>query len=75
VPPPRRHSSPFHVSIEPGNPTSSSGPVLYMRHICLPVFTSLAVTKPRTPNSPPEMPEITLSLITIGAAVIVWPAL
>ena len=47
------------------------GPVLYMRQICLPVFTSLAVTNPRTPNSPPLMPEITLSLITIGAEVMV----
>jgi hypothetical protein len=38
--------------------------VLYIRQTCLPVFTSFAVTNPRTPNSPPEMPEITLSLMT-----------
>ena len=70
------HSSPFQVSSDPGKPTSASGPVLYMRQICLPVLTSLAVTNPRTPNSPPLMPEITLSLITMrrggdGLAVLV----
>ena len=49
--------------------------MLYIRQICLPVLTSFAVTKPRTPNSPPQMPEITLSLMTIGAEVTVWPLL
>jgi hypothetical protein len=34
-----------------------------------------AVTRPRTPNSPPEMPAMTTSLMTIGAFVIVSPFL
>src|SRR5437773_1634879 len=41
-----------------------------MRQTCLPVLTSLAVTNPRTPNSPPLMPVSTLSLMTSGAIVI-----
>ena len=55
--------------------TSESGPVLYARHFSWPVLTSNAVTRPRTPNSPPEMPAMTVSLITIGALVIVEPSL
>ena len=34
---------------------------------------SYAITRPRTPNSPPEMPVSTLSLKTCGALVLVSP--
>src|SRR5688572_33295955 len=53
--------------------SSLSGPVLHAVHNCLPVFTSYAMRRPRTPNSPPEIPVSTLSLNTCGALVLVSP--
>jgi hypothetical protein len=41
----------------------------------LPVFSSSAVTQPRTPISPPLLPMRSLPLTTIGAIVIVSPVL
>src|SRR3954452_381605 len=40
-----------------------------------PVFSSSAVTQPRTPISPPLLPTSTLPLTTTGAIVIVSPLL
>src|SRR6188508_2950779 len=53
--------------------SSVSGPVLHAVHTFLPELTSYAISRPRTPNSPPEMPVITLSLNTCGALVFVSP--
>jgi len=43
------------------------------RQACLPVAASSAVSQPRTPYSPPELPTITLSFTTSGAIVIDSP--
>src|SRR5438552_2193285 len=40
-----------------------------------PVLTAYAVTRPRTRTSPPEIPAITMSLMTIGALGMVEPVL
>src|SRR5579864_8794570 len=55
------------------NSSSLSGPVLHAVQAFLPVLRSYAMSRPRTPNSPPEMPVITLSLNTCGAFVLVSP--
>src|SRR6185437_11600732 len=52
---------------------SSSGPVLHAFHTTRPVFRSYAVRRPRTPNSPPEIPVMTRFLKTCGALVLVSP--
>src|SRR5690606_7680609 len=52
---------------------SLSGPVLHAVQTFLPVLASYAIRRPRTPNSPPEMPVMTLSLNTCGAFVFVSP--
>src|SRR5215467_8401574 len=86
-PPPVFHWSPCQVlrleSLPTGLPSAvvfsgstsrwSSGPCEWARHARRPLFKSYAVTWQSTPNSPPEMPIRTLSLITIGADVPVSP--
>ena len=64
-PPPVFHWSPFgHVSL-PGSPGAGTVNVF---QTCLPVSTSNAATKPRTPISPPDAPTITLPSATSGAS-------
>src|SRR5262249_44280174 len=52
---------------------SLSGPMLQPVHTFLPSLMLYAITRPRTPNSPPEIPVSTLSLNTCGALVFVSP--
>src|SRR4029078_11706868 len=54
---------------------SLSGPVLYAVHSSLPLARSSALSQPRTPISPPELPTSTLPFTTSGAIVIVSPVL
>src|SRR5439155_26960338 len=54
---------------------SSSGPVLYAVQSSLPLARSSALSQPRTPISPPELPTRTLPFTTRGAIVIVSPML
>src|SRR3954470_23198867 len=55
--------------------TSESGPVWYARQATAPVPASSAVSHPRTPISPPELPTSTFPFTTSGAIVIVSPML
>ena len=64
LPPPCRPESPGQVS-EPGSPGAG---IVYVRHSSFPVSGSSAATNPRTPNSPPDVPTISLPLAMSGAS-------
>ncbi len=64
-PPPFFQVSPVQVSL----PFSPGAGTVYVFHVGCPLLASKAATKPRTPNSPPETPTITLPFATSGASV------
>ncbi len=73
-PPPYFHHAPLHVSAARAiaafsKPRLGSPGTVQKRHTCLPVCASYAATNPRTPNSAPLIPVITLPLMTRGALV------
>src|SRR4029453_13677353 len=68
--PPCIHESPPHVSW----PASPGPGTVLKRQTSLPVLTPPAAMKPRTPNSPPAVPAITLSFTTRGATVNAYPS-
>jgi len=70
--PPRCHWSPpsGHVS-EPGSPGFG---IMYVRQTRSPVSSLNASVWPREPNSPPELPTMTMSLTISGATVALSPA-
>src|ERR687889_1464740 len=70
--PPRCHASPSDGQVsDPGSPGLGT---MYVRQTRSPVSRLNASTCPRTPNSPPELPTMTLSFTTRGATVALSPA-
>src|SRR5262249_47295587 len=68
--PPFPQVAPGQVSL-PGSP----GPgIVYVVQRSAPVLASKALTKPRTPNSPPATPVKTISFTTSGAPVMLYPS-
>src|SRR5438105_9629312 len=72
----RLRSSPSGVVLEngPHQPPSSGEGSVYHVHTGAPLAAFKAFTQPRMPYSAPEVPMITLSPITSGAMVSVYPA-
>src|SRR3989442_14547471 len=58
----------------PHQPPSCGEGIVYQVHISAPVATLYARTNPRMPYSAPEVPMMTLSSITSGAMVWVYPS-
>src|SRR3954447_15961379 len=72
LPPPRCQASPSSGQVsDPGSPGLGT---MYVRHTRSPVSRLNASAWPRLPNSPPELPTMTMSLTTSGATVALSPA-
>ena len=70
--PPRCQASPSSGQVsEPGSPGLGT---MYVRHTRSPVSSLNASEWPRLPNSPPELPTMTMSFTIRGATVALSPA-
>src|SRR3954447_15852002 len=72
LPPPRCQASPSSGQVsDPGSPGLGT---MYVRHTRSPFSRLNASRWPRLPNSPPELPTMTMSLTISGATVALSPA-